>query len=694
MQQEFESRKSVRPVDGRTWAIGILLRSHLLRRHVHLAIAVGLASGYACLLAWFNRVDFYHHNFFEHGSAVTIYQIARLSFIPCLAWTIYAVGAFANFAAFGRTAFAELPPWERYPLFFITGAGIWHTVLFALGLAGLDIKPVAIALTLGAMSLSIPHLAECLGEVGRGISRVQFRLMVGGSATALVWLAIVTVSMIFLLVKGLYPGGGHDYYTHYFQFYKRVIETGSILPNDVWYHFYDSKGAGLYFLAMLLIDPLAPQLVATVFIGCGACMVYALLRNATRSAFLPLVGVLLYIGVFVYTPSAYGHGEWGILEKLHELTAVLVLAVIWIAYRYFRNNVAMSGPWALALHFAVISIALLTLQLVLLVGLYLAGYAAWFAAKRQWRVALRPFSAGVTAAFCLMAIGAINYFYTGFPLDHAMVPFWPYADLNKIMRWGTMLEVVWFHHDFSQRLVAAPAISWEIAPLIFQFLRLNLWWPLIVAAAPFVILKLWSSETRSNIAGQLDAPAWAALAWFAAAVILVALFGGGRSQPISFFRISSFAYAPMLCLALLVWHLGVTGLDITNVHEARRWPIALGLFVAALAIVGTLSNIRKIPQNFAPLLLNSFKSWTGAFSLLDAYQNRPLPAHPWGGIYPGIVEPWRIAGPGTRIWSFHISTYCMLPECNVQSFMSVRLSPSWQTILFGPADAGIKALKN
>jgi hypothetical protein len=450
-------------------------RSESARGYGPLAIAVGLAGGYAYLLAWFTRVDFYHSDFFAHGQVVTDYQLARLIFIPCFAWTIYAVGAFANWLVFGSKVVAELAPWERYPLFFVTGAGLWHLALFPMGLAGFDIKPVAVILTLGTMSLSVPHLAEGVAALGRMISPARFHLDSRTLPTASLWLGIIVVSAVFLLVKGLYPGGGHDYYNHYFQFYKRVIETGSTQPNDVWYHFYYSKGAGLYFLAMLLTDPLAPQLVTTGFMGCGACIVYALLRNATRSTLLPLVGVLLYVGVFIYTAGPnvnMANGGWGIMEKIHELTAVLLLAVIWIAYRLFRGEIAMPAPWTLALHAAIVTIALLTLPLTLLVGLYMTGYVLWFAIKRQWRIAVRPFAAGVTTAFTLLAVAAVNYHYTGFPSDTVMVQFWPYADLDRIMRWGTMLELLSQHHDSTGELTSAPPISWSMLPLIATYLRL------------------------------------------------------------------------------------------------------------------------------------------------------------------------------------------------------------------------------
>jgi hypothetical protein len=270
----------------------------------------------------------------------------------------------------------EFPAWERYPLFFVTGAGIWHLVLFPIGLAGLDVKLVALALSMGTMAVSVPHLAVCVRTIGTTISRGRLWFTATSLLIASLWLAIVAASVVFILVKGLYPAGGHDYYNHYFHFYRLVIETGSIQTNDTWYHFYYSKGAGLYFIAMLLTDLLAPQLVTTSFIGCGACIVYALLRRASGSILLPLIGVLMYIGLFIIplVRRLIWRTEGGaILKKNHELTAVFLIAVIWITYRLSRSDMAATGQWILALHVSIVSVVLLTLPLALLLGLYLAG---------------------------------------------------------------------------------------------------------------------------------------------------------------------------------------------------------------------------------------------------------------------------------------------------------------------------------
>jgi hypothetical protein len=690
----------------------IASRAYPIRRPMPFVIALALAGGYAALLAWFNRVDFYRNDFFVSGPAVAGYEIARLIFIPYFAWTVYCAGALANGIVFGRAATAGFPAWQRYPLFFITGAGLWHLVMFVIGLAGFDIKPVALVLSLATMLFAIPHMAECVHEAGDKISQLRLRFTAQSLLTASLWLAIVAVSVVFVLVKGLYPNGGGDYYNHYFQFYQRVIETGSIRPNDVWYQFYYSAGYGLYFLAMLLTDALAPQLVATGFIGCGAMIVYALLRSATRSTVLPLIGVLLYVGVFIYTPGTtiamvlsfasssstmnVISADWGILEKGHELTAVVLLGMIWIAHRAFCKDNAMPGPWLLALHAAVICIALLTLPLALLAGLYLAGYVAWFAATRQWRIALRPFAAGVTAALCLLAIGAINYIYTGFPSDMLEVRFWPYADLDKVMRWGTLLEVLTLQKFQTQLAASALPLSWTVVPVVAKFLRLELWWPLFVAAAPFVAFRLRNRAARTALRARPDGAAWSALIWFGVVVIFLGLFACGRTQPISFYRLSTFCYAPTLCLALLLWHLALPPQHGAKTDARPVILVTCGLLAIAIGAIAVVAgdSIRTARQNLTAILGNAISLQSGRFSLKEAYQHQQGKSElPFGAIYPGIVEPWRIAGPGTRIWSFNQHAYCMLPDCNVQKYLAVRFSPSWQTVYFGSPDRAVSALR-
>jgi hypothetical protein len=100
--------------------------------------------------------------------------------------------------------------------------------------------------------------------------------------------------------------------------------------------------------------------------------------------------------------------------------------------------------------------------------------------------------------------------------------------------------------------------------------------------------------------------------------------------------------------------------------------------------------------NLSAVVANAADFWEGKLSIAGAYRNQQgWPGRmPFGAIYPAMEPVLQIVGPRTRIWSFHIHSYCMLPECNVQGVMSFRFSPSWQTVFFGSPDEAVKALKS
>ena len=209
------------------------------RRQLLCTVAAGtLVLGYVLLLYWFGSREFYQLHFFDHGLPVRHYDRARLLFIFYFAWLVYAAGAVTMQIVAGADSCAKIPARERFPLGFLVGAAVWSILLFPIGLIGLYQKPLALAITIAVMLVSIPHLIDCT-EAGIGaLARVWMSSAVGvGSihqnATSrvrkaaklliqwLVWIATALAVTMFLLVKGLYPGGGHDYYNHYFPYYLR-----------------------------------------------------------------------------------------------------------------------------------------------------------------------------------------------------------------------------------------------------------------------------------------------------------------------------------------------------------------------------------------------------------------------------------------------------------------------------------------
>jgi len=201
-----------------------------------LAILLGIGS--AAILWWFGTVGFYWSNFAAPGPAVSIYLLMRVLFTVALAWVVYSVGVAVVLLLCGPAALLSLSAVERYAACFLIGAGVLNVTLLGLGLAGWMIYPVALILFASVLILSLPHLAHCIEQAAARASLTN--------AQRVAVIVFSAVAATFVLVKSLYPGGGHDYYSHYFPYYRAVVE-GKGLFNELWYHFFYSKGAGLHF---------------------------------------------------------------------------------------------------------------------------------------------------------------------------------------------------------------------------------------------------------------------------------------------------------------------------------------------------------------------------------------------------------------------------------------------------------------
>ena len=160
--------------------------------------------------------------------------------------------------------------------------------------------------------------------------------------------AAVLAGAALLLVKGLYPQGGHDYYQHYSQFYAAVIDNHGIWPNLFWYEYYYSKGMGVTFLGMLLTDALAPSLVAYCFVAATALALYALVTGLLFAHVVAVAGGRSVPGAqraYAGDGSLLGNGGWGHFQKPHELNSPLMFAVLWMSVAMVRSTGDVRRVW-------------------------------------------------------------------------------------------------------------------------------------------------------------------------------------------------------------------------------------------------------------------------------------------------------------------------------------------------------------
>ena len=274
-------------------------------------------GGFVGTLAFFSMVDVYDRHFFE-SSYAAIYNAFRVIFAAYFFWLVYVVGRQAlSFIAEDLLAGMRLH--DRLALGFFVGAAVLTIVMLVLGYLSLYWRVVAWAIAVPVIATSYRHFALTVGEARSAIAQhLQDGSRTDRNLSIMMVIATVFAGAALLLVKGLYPQGGHDYYQHYSHFYAAVIDNHSIWPNLFWYQYYLSKGMGVTFLGMLLTDALAPSLVAYCFAVATALALFALVRDFCSHTLWPWLAVVLYLALNVHTLGTgayFGNGGWGTLSK-------------------------------------------------------------------------------------------------------------------------------------------------------------------------------------------------------------------------------------------------------------------------------------------------------------------------------------------------------------------------------------------
>lgn len=643
--------------------------------------SLALVGGFFFLLLWFYVANVYQTRFFDHGGIVAIYQLARIAYIPYLFWLEFAVGAYVLYLA--KAPFIGL---KHIIAAWITGTSLWHIVLLGIGLAGLYHYPIMLLLTGGVMIASLPYMAKQL-------PKIKLPKLATRNENFLAILVAIS-AILFLLFKGTYPTGGHDFFNHYFPYYKAVIRDGSLGPNEVWYHYFYSKGLGLYFLSMILLDPLALNLVGTTFVIAAALMVFDLLRAPNRNLVLPLFGVLIYVTCYIYTPGRgifAANGGWGDLEKTHELTAVLIFACIWLFKHYVETR---ERGYLLAMHLANLALVIIGFASGLIVGMFYAIMLAGCLFAKRFDLARAAFFAGASAGIGMVAVMIINYINTGIPQDQLVYVLWWLIDWQKIVRLGWTLELYTHLHDLMTYERNSLPLTRSAPKIAVEYFRLFFLGPFLIAglgAAAYSVVKRRKPTIEYHILFVFGA--------FMAASMLVALFLGGREQPISYFRFSTFNYAPVVVFALLWWMAANDRIIKYAIYVTLAITLSGVTYATSMHALGKDEDMprwfRASTYNWGWLATNAFMLDTGQYSLDEAVSNqRGRPGRlAWGGTHPSMRAIYELLPPKTKVWNLYNHGYCSLPACNMQMYFSQITAARWYDIALGDIATGKKIMQ-
>jgi hypothetical protein len=664
--------------------------------------AAALIIGFIGVVAWFDAIDFYHRHFFDTGPIVAADNVVRVIFVGIFSWLIYAPGAAIAALVMSTEERAALTPPERAVLGFGIGLGIWHVAMLILGLLGLYYRPVIVGLCLAVVVVSARHFANvaiagwrslALGFAGPRHGRPTPQrigiILIGATA---VWL---------LLLRGLCPGGGGDYYTHYFYYYLEVLKNHGLAPNDVWYHYYYSKGSGLAFLGMLLTDPEAPALTTYPCVVCAATAMATLaMRLAPRSSW-PVAGVLVYLLFYILALSP-GTGE-GEFQKDHEEVAALVVLFAWALC---MECCARPRPFRVMAATSAIAAAIITQSVGILLGFFMGLLCAWSIVQRRWGEMWGYALVAAAVAATVLAVFVVSYLQTGLPSDQPFNLMMYFADFSRLDRWGVIPQVIFIAWERDNYQALVMPLDWSVlthlwkfmrlVTMLWQFMRLDALWPFLAGPVIAAIIVRWMDVfAGGRLALRPDASAVAfaraATVRLAALLSLLAIIAisVGRTQSVSFTRLSTF-FIPLIVMfgvAASVWTLTWrTG----HRRDSLTWqilPIVM-LFAVILEWQASLHWTKRVPAETA----NALRLLSGRFSLAEASAHAPSP-YAFGSINPGALAAARQLPSGTPIWSTNVDSYCMVPDCLIESAVSFKMSGRLDEILGGDPDLAKRLLQ-
>jgi hypothetical protein len=125
-----------------------------------------------------------------------------------------------------------------------------------------------------------------------------------------------------------------------------------------------------------------------------------------------------------------------------------------------------------------------------------------------------------------------------------------------------------------------------------------------------------------------------------------------------------------------------------------KHPVAPAVVLALCAAVIAVKT--RADRNIVPLGARALKYGVGMLSTDDAYVHQPDGrwVGPGGGIYPGSRGAYAIVGPRIPIWSMHLQTYCMLPDCKMMYYAPFLMGRSWDRVMWGTPDEAQTALRS
>ena len=295
------------------------------------AVDYVMSLGCVIVLASFRALDVWNTAFDEYSWRYPVYSALRVIFMAYLAAALAGSGKWVLALIESRWGEISLGSIERALVAFFLGAAAWYIVFFAAGIAGaLRYFIVAPLFVLGVWSSRALLHNACQRTLGWVLRGLRTATLVRLTLICLP-LGVLSVSWLHVLVNRGLAVVGFDYDSsgHYLPYYQAVVEQGGTSVNELWYHFWISKGAALHFVATMLTDLEGPQLVSFTFLTAAVLALALLVRYISGYA-----AVGISAGAILLAPFSL----FSYYQKQHIVTAAFVSGMLWVVTRSWLSK--------------------------------------------------------------------------------------------------------------------------------------------------------------------------------------------------------------------------------------------------------------------------------------------------------------------------------------------------------------------
>ncbi len=640
----------------------------------------------------------------EGGALVLAYNLSRCfliaAFIAICVGTGVAVKQIASMLAPNRDPGHQPDP-GIITLFFIGAAALGIAMLF-LGLAGGYHYWIVVVMVLPLYVLGVHRLClACKSAAGRWSRRTTTLRPAHRLGESIAWGLVLVMALFLLLLKGIFPANDDfDVWVHYLHYYRATVDSGIIAPNDLWYHYWSSKGATLFYMMMAVSDLLAPQLVSYAMILLGSTVVYALMRRLIADRTFSLLAAAAYLQIYVSAT------DWGYFFKNHEVLAGMLLGAIYLLLR----PKGMFERAGLCVIVSYLTVLYPTFSAVIVGGLGVAAIRALLTGKPRNQV-WGLIGLGTVSAVTVATLLVQNYLRTGLAMETPIRLWWAHANLEKFSQLYSPHLV---DYTLSRIPEAKGAVSFENLlgdnlPFFAKILRLEDlpipgWVPRWVSGVAFV-LALGALLARIGRVGARKKSLILALCILIAISLLAAPVA---SQPVSVYRVYGFlTFVPILVLGslgYLILVLACRGVryrqasgDGAPVRPACNLGVAktviaasAAVYLGAMTVEGIANAFTRVPgkssrQRNLDTLIKYACGWHGPqWAIVGA-----------GLLDEDQLELRRLAGLRNKVVHLNITGHPLssYPGIGIQSEVSYAMGRHWHEIAFEDADTAKRRLR-